>query len=314
MTANSSDTPITPVTAVVESVERLSPNFVRVVFGGKPLAVVGSDDPAFDQRIKLIFPTAKGRLPKLDASQSWYSAWVEIPEEERGSMRTYSVREWDLKPGRTRLTVDFVLHVVPGATGPASSWAAEAAPGDELLIVAPWRDAGHFGGIEFAPGAAGEVVLAGDETAAPAIARILGDLRDLGTESAGTAFIEVPTADDVVDIQTPDGFAVRWLPRDGRPVGTMLRPAVLAHSGATSEAEDVAADTGVELVWETPSYSALGEEVVPGEGNNDDRYYWIAGESGVVTGLRRTLTKELGVDRSQVAFMGYWKRGVAMRG
>ena len=33
----------------------------------------------------------------------------------------------------------------------------------------------------------------------------------------------------------------------------------------------------------------------------------------MVTGLRRHLVKELGVDRSQVAFMGYWRRGVAMK-
>ena len=42
-------------------------------------------------------------------------------------------------------------------------------------------------------------------------------------------------------------------------------------------------------------------------------YAWIAGESKVVTGLRRRLVNELGVDRGQVAFMGYWREGVAMR-
>ena len=45
----------------------------------------------------------------------------------------------------------------------------------------------------------------------------------------------------------------------------------------------------------------------------DGLYAWIAGESGVVTTLRRHLVKELGMDRRQVAFMGYWRRGVAMR-
>jgi NADPH-dependent ferric siderophore reductase len=45
----------------------------------------------------------------------------------------------------------------------------------------------------------------------------------------------------------------------------------------------------------------------------DGLYAWIAGESKVVTGLRRLLVKELGMDRRQVAFMGYWRRGVAMR-
>ncbi len=41
-------------------------------------------------------------------------------------------------------------------------------------------------------------------------------------------------------------------------------------------------------------------------------YAWIAGESKVVTGLRRLLVNDLGMDRRQVAFMGYWRRGVAM--
>jgi NADPH-dependent ferric siderophore reductase len=42
-------------------------------------------------------------------------------------------------------------------------------------------------------------------------------------------------------------------------------------------------------------------------------YAWIAGEAGVVTSLRRLLVGELEMDRRQVAFMGYWRRGVAMR-
>jgi iron complex transport system ATP-binding protein len=67
-------------------------------------------------------------------------------------------------------------------------------------------------------------------------------------------------------------------------------------------------------VWETPSYSSLGEPVatLPAEGGRplDDLYAWIAGEAGVVTALRRVLVRELGVDRRQVAFMGYWRQRV----
>ena len=44
-----------------------------------------------------------------------------------------------------------------------------------------------------------------------------------------------------------------------------------------------------------------------------DTYVFLAGESAMVTRLRRALVKELGVDRRQVAFMGYWRRGVAMQ-
>ena len=72
-------------------------------------------------------------------------------------------------------------------------------------------------------------------------------------------------------------------------------------------------------LWETPSYSSSGEEIDASRGARsghdgcDGLYAWIAGESKVVTGLRRHLVRELGMDRSQVAFMGYWRRGVAMK-
>ncbi|MGH3306530.1 MAG: SIP domain-containing protein, partial [Nocardioides sp.] len=67
-------------------------------------------------------------------------------------------------------------------------------------------------------------------------------------------------------------------------------------------------------LWETPVYSSSGENVA-GKAAPSPRglYAWIAGESGVVTALRRHLVKDLGMDRRQVAFMGYWRRGVAMR-
>jgi NADPH-dependent ferric siderophore reductase len=53
-----------------------------------------------------------------------------------------------------------------------------------------------------------------------------------------------------------------------------------------------------ELVWD-----------VPEEARSDGLYAWIAGESSVVTGLRRHLVCDLGVDRRSVAFMGYWREG-----
>jgi NADPH-dependent ferric siderophore reductase len=47
--------------------------------------------------------------------------------------------------------------------------------------------------------------------------------------------------------------------------------------------------------------------------NLQDLYAWIAGESWMVKALRRSLVTELGVDRRQVAFMGYWRDGVSMK-
>lgn len=306
----SADSPFVLTRARVDRVERVSPTFVRLWFAGPGLADIGTVGHVFDQRIKLIFPTESGQLPDLEGvGAEWYQAWLAIAEHERGSMRTYSMRELEVGETATRVVVDFVLHLDPASSGPASLWANTAAPGDELLLLGPRRGRTDGGGIEYAPGSAETVLLAGDETAAPAIARIL---EDAPADARGVAFIEVPHSDDVLPIAAPPGVDVHWLPRAHRSHGEALVPAVLTYLGASASASiaDVATQ---DLVWETPTYSGLGEEVAPAD-DPADRYFWIAGESGVVTTLRRHLVRDLGIARSQVAFMGYWRKGVAMRG
>ena len=306
----SAETPYLIARARVEKVERISPSFARITFGGDDLAAFGTPGGVLDQRIKLIFPGEGRALPELEgAGANWYQAWLAVPEAERGSMRTYSIRELTVGGHGTTVVIDFVLHLAPGATGPASRWAGSARPGDELLIIGPRRGRTDGGGIEYAPGDAAEILLAGDETAAPAIARIL---EDVDRTTRGVAFIEVPDAGDALPIDAPAGVEVRWLARDARAHGEALLPAVLDHLGTAASFDIEDADTEDPL-WETPDYSSLGEELAPAA-PHADRYFWIAGESGVVTTLRRQLVKELGIDRTQVAFMGYWRRGVAMKG
>lgn len=298
---------------VVTAVERVSPAFVRVTFGGPELADFGVPGGTFDQRIKLIFPASDGSLPPLAGAEDWYDDWLTLPESARGSMRTYSIRSLHDSGAEPAVVIDFVLHLEPGLTGPASLWAASAAAGAELLLIGPRRGAAtEWGGVEYAPGAARSVVLAGDETAAPAIARILEDSPD---ELRGVAFIEVPEAADALPIAAPPGVRVAWLARDGLAQGEALIPQVLAHLGAATSAKDTGThDAEVpDVVWETPTFSGSGEDVGDAAGQAE-RYFWIAGESRVVTTLRRHLVKDLGIDRSQVAFMGYWREGVAMRG
>lgn len=287
-TENGSDAP--PPYAVararVARVERVSPAFVRIALAGDDLADAGNPGRTLDQRVKLVFPCDDGTLPHLDGAD-WYHAWLEVPAEKRGSMRTYSLRDIEVDAdGTTRFVVDFVLHLAPGADGPASRWAAAAEPDDELLVVAPRRGRFDGGGIEFAPEDAAAFVLAGDETAAPAIARIV---EDLGPDARGLALIEVPESADRLTIAAPAGVEVRWLPRDGAAQGELL-----------VEAAQAAAEAGVD--------AGVGS----GSGS-DETYFWIAGESTVVTTLRRRLVREVGVDRDRITFMGYWRRGVAMR-
>ncbi|HEX6474009.1 MAG TPA: SIP domain-containing protein, partial [Candidatus Limnocylindria bacterium] len=53
------------------------------------------------------------------------------------------------------------------------------------------------------------------------------------------------------------------------------------------------------ILWETTT------------GSTRPFYAWIAGEAAVIRELRRYLVRDVGIDRKQVAFMGYWRRGKA---
>lgn len=301
----------------VTAVELLSPTFVRIEFGGAALADFGVDGPSMDQRIKLIFPNDAGQLPPLDLTghDSWYSLWTSLPEEQRGHMRTYTIRKVEGRGEETRLLVDFVLHLAPGASGPAARWASEAAPGDRVVLVGPRK--GHdFGGLEFLPGAARNLLLVGDETAVPAVSSIL---EQLPAGAVGTALLEVPLTADILHLVAPPGVEVVWLPRNGQRHGEPLTAAVRDHFGLAPIAGELTAlpDDAVDPdLWETPTWSSSGEEIESARVVGHDLaglYAWIAGEAKVVTALRRVLVKELEIDRSQVAFMGYWRQGVAMR-
>lgn len=259
----------------VTGVERLSPSFVRVEFGSPALAQFGVEGPYLDQRIKLVFPT--------------------------GHKRTYSVRDVVGDGAQTRLIVDFVLHLDPGRSGPATRWAARARPGDRLGLIGPRRDV-PWGGIEFAPPDGTTILLAGDETAVPAVGRILADVTE---HVRGAAFLEVPHAADMLPLvcSSPD-VSVTWLPRGARPHGQRLLDAVVAHLPSPAGAPEDG------LVWETPSYSASGQlpashDVASAPG----LYFWVAGEAAMVARLRRHVVHELGLPRRQGAFMGYWRDG-----
>ena len=302
----------------VRRVDRISPSFVRLELGSPALAELGVDGPWWDQRFKLIVPHVPGGpLPRFeDPGADWYAAWLERPVEERGVMRTYTIREVRGEGADTRIVVDIVLHE-DGESGPGAAWAAAAQVGDRAVALAPRRGQA-FGGIEFLPGTASRVLLAGDETAVPAITAILAQLPP---DAEGAAFLEVPVVGDILSVVHPEGVQIVWLPREGAPLGSRLHAAVLEHLGlgaAEDAAGQVAEDEVDPDLWETPTYSSSGEAVLDpavlsDADVRDGLYLWIAGESRMVTGLRRALVKDHGFDRRQVAFMGYWRHGVAMK-
>jgi NADPH-dependent ferric siderophore reductase len=325
--------PVLLLTAVVRRVERLSPSFVRIRLGGNGFEHLGPEGPTLDQRVKLLIPSPGRPAPSaLLDPDGWYAAWLALPEADRGHLRTYTARGVEGEGDDRQLVVDFVLHghgplgaanplgAAGAAAGPAGTWAARAAVGDEVGLLAPRRGHEHaFGGIEFDPGAAGRLLLVADETALPALASIV---ESLPACTRGVAVVEVPDATDFLDVRFPAGIERHWIARGGRPRGeqtlAVLRECLDLHpERAVADASSLGPSADLDdAVWETPAHSSSGDDVTasrrarPRPGDRDT-YAWVAGDSDTVKACRRLLVGEGGMPRPQVAFMGYWKQGRA---
>ncbi|WP_144712229.1 siderophore-interacting protein [Curtobacterium pusillum] len=288
----------------VAAVIPLTPSFVRVTLTGDALAEFSS--VGLDQRIKLVLPIPGHGFTDLPDGDDWYAAWRALPDAVRNPLRTYTVRSF--RPDARELDIDFVAH---GDTGPASRWVSSCRVGDELRIVGPAVPSSPAelpsGAAEFDPGAANRILLAGDETAAPAICAIL---EALDVTAVGHVFIEVPTDADRLPVTAPAGVEVRWIARNGASHGvrmtdqvhawasTVAAPVVTSPCGDPVELADV--DVDEQVLWDIPAHDAPRPV-----------YAWIAGEAGCVKELRRHLVRGVGLDRKQVAFMGYWRHGKA---
>lgn len=305
-----------PVMAEVVRVARLSPNFVRVTFGGPGLSGFGY--AGADQRIKLLFaPSGSAGEIEIPHGDDWYLRWRELPDERRPVRRTYTVRAH--RPAQQEVDIDFVLHGHDGgsgleATGPASSWASRARPGDRIGLLGPDRPGtGRLWGVEWCPPpTAREALVAGDEAALPAICAILGEL-PAGLRT--TVCVELPEAADVPELPSPPGAEIRWLIRRGdggeAARGRLLEAAVReVLPGMVSQQETGLETPGPEiseldpeaLLWDIPESDGTATGLP---------YVWMAGEADVMKRLRRLARSELGLPRSAVACMGYWRQGSA---
>lgn len=245
--------------------QQLSPCFVRLTFAGDDLASCG--DTCLDQRIKLVFADDDQIDAALASGDDWYAWWLAEQDDRRPAIRTYTLRA--VRAEQSAVDVDFACH---GAGGPASAFAADAPLGSRLLLIGPNAAVAgsELAGVAWQPGEATEVMLAGDETGAPAIC---GIVERLPAETTGRVLVEVPTIEDALQLPAPAGVVVTWLARG---------------EGAAPE----------ELLWEEAEASG-------------GRYLWVAGEAGMVAGIRRLLVHEHGVDRRACSFMGSWKVGRA---
>ncbi|MER6379832.1 siderophore-interacting protein [Streptomyces sp. NPDC001250] len=240
-------------TAQVIRTERLTPHMRRVVLGGEGLAGFAADT-CTDHYVKLLFGPAGVTYPEpFDLER----IRAEFPREQWPVTRTYTVRAWD--PEHRELTLDFVVHGDEGLAGP---WAARVQPGETVRFMGP--------GGAYAPDPAADWhLLAGDESALPAIAR---SLEALPAGARAHAFVEVAGPEEEQKIDSD--VEVVWLHRGDRPVGAALVEAVRA--------------------LEFPSGRV---------------HAFVHGEASWVKELRRLLRVERDIPREDLSISGYWRLG-----
>lgn len=170
----------------------LTPRMRRITVGGPELAgfiSLGSDD-----HIKLLFPQTEDERNALEGLE--ISAGIK--DKPMPPMRDYTPRRYDLDT--QELDIDFVLH----GDGPASTWAAQAAPGQHLHIAGPR-------GSMVVPDIFDSYLLIGDETALPAIAR---RLEELPANRRALVVVEVENALEEQPLNSAASVEVIWVHRD----------------------------------------------------------------------------------------------------
>jgi len=202
----------------------------------------------------------------------WRRRWRHGADADRPALRSYTISA--VRPGRREVDLDFYVHARPG---PASSWAHTARVGARLLVSGPSsRLTDQPYGIQWSPGEAVQVLLAGDETAFPAIRGIASTL----TSAIRTTII----------LEAGDPADADWLIRDlpGRSVSVHRRA---PDAGGSALLPAVEAWTRVAGA----GAAALG----------DGFYAWVATESTQVARLR-VLLQSAGIEPGRVHSQGYW--------
>ena len=223
-------------TIVVERTEMLSRSMKRIHFIGEDLR--GFESAAPDDHIKLILPQAGSREP---------------------AKRDYTPRAFDAVRGA--LMIDFALH----DAGPATAWARDAQAGETLTIGGPR-------GSTVVPDDFDWYLLVGDETAIPAIARRMEELR---REVLVRAVILSNGPADRVQLDGRSDAQIDWVDRD--------------RTGRNDSDSLIA---------------TIDSNLPAGEG-----FIWIGAEARVARALRNHFVDALGHPKQWVKASGYWTRG-----
>ncbi|BDA82711.1 NADPH-dependent ferric siderophore reductase [Aureimonas sp. SA4125] len=233
----------------------VTPRMRRVVLTGDDLGRFASDG----LHVRLIFPPA-GRQPVWPwLGEDGCPIWP-VGEDEL-TARIYTIRHVDLETAE--VWIDILRH--DGDTTPGSRFAMTAKPGDRVGMTGP---SGRMPKAE-------QLLLLGDETALPAIARIL---EALPRSARARAVIEVAGPDEEQTLRSAADVSIEWLhreaPRPGAPKG-------------------------------------LADVLDGAEGLEPDTYVWAGCEFTDFRRLRKRVRTEWKLPRDRHHLVAYWRKGAA---
>ncbi len=220
----------------VESVDSITPQMLRITLIGESLSDFVS--LGADDHVKVLVPGANGEM----------------------EMRDYTPRSYDNQAGR--LVLDFAVH----EAGPATKWALETKPGATVTIAGP-RGSAVITGVS-------KWVLVGDETALPAIGRLIEEAK------AGDEIIAIGAVTGSAEEQqfaSAAALDMRWVHRPALAVTDPL-----------------------------PIIAALDELALTA-----DTFVWVAAEASVARAIKIYLTENRNHPLPWLKAAGYWTRGLA---
>ena len=241
-----SSAPPSFTTATVEKIWRVAPNFLRIEMSCEDTRRLAEGR---GMHFSLLLPPDGNApiWPRLD--KNGRTVWPKGTDALHRAVYTFV----SLNQEENRFTFELFEH----EGGRATAWAQAARPGEVVGIMGP-------GSGDFPPGQ--DMLIAGDETALPAIRRIL---TCSAPDRQGKVLLEVESARDICDLPHPDAMEITWILREkGSELWDHLKNADLPAS--------------------------------------QDRYVWIAAEKELVRKAKKRFRDQLGLCHDRGYFAYYW--------
>lgn len=186
--------------ASVHDVELISPGYRRITFSGEGLSGITSLSPR--DHVKIVIPGEPTAMPVMPSKRD---KGADVPETEpEQTVRTFSLRR--AIPDMHQIQIDFVLH----DAGPATAWARQARPGQQVGIIGPR-------GSKIVHPVFDWFLMIGDETMLPSILR---QIEETPADVNIVAFVEIDGPRNEIRVSEADHVNLQWVHRNGAAPGT----------------------------------------------------------------------------------------------